>query len=241
MMERLIKRINIIIVCVAFLDVITSCKFDSINKVVKDNREKTDIDTMDSDSKSVSNSQDNEVDELTFEFQLQNDSVGRYLSKATDFPIFIYTDSSGNIPYDTAMHKYIDIDGAGCYEDKDERFTFLETPIKFCIYDGIKFISSTNDFNMFVITNKQIGDKEFMLVIDSNGLLKSFIDVKHSVWSMYCNVRRDYKISDNQNDFAVEFRDYVSRKEPDFENEINGILLIDKSGDIVIKYNKNQK
>lgn len=199
---------------------------------------KTKLSTIDSDFNERSNSGSHE---LTFEFRLQNDSVGQYFSRGYDFPLFITTDSSGNIPYDTTMHKYLTINGGGCYADMDERFTFLETPIRFSVFDGIRFITSINNYNIFIVPNRQIGDKEFLFVIDSNGLLKSFIEVKHSFWRLYCSGKRNFKILDNKNDFSVEFQDYVSRKDPDFENEINGILLVNSSGQIVIKYNEVEK
>ncbi|HEV8515188.1 MAG TPA: hypothetical protein VGQ59_18025 [Cyclobacteriaceae bacterium] len=225
------KWINLIAVCVSSGCIFSSCSFDSRNKKLKE-----DNDTIHSDFNGESNPKGNEVNGLTFEFQLQNDSVGRYFSKGNDFPIFISTDSSGNIPYDTAMHKYLIVNGAGCYADRDERFTFLETPIRFSVFDGIRFITSINNHNIFIVPNRQTGNKEFLFVIDSGGHLKSFIEIKHSFWRLYCNGKRNYNVLNNKNDFSVEFLDYVSRKNPDFENEIKGIILINTSGQIVIKY-----
>ncbi|MTI31190.1 hypothetical protein [Xanthovirga aplysinae] len=233
------KRINLIIICVSFLGVFASCSFDSKNKELKENRVHPSLTKIDSDSNKASNSKDNEVNGLTFEFRLLNDSVGRYFSKGDDFLKFISTDNSGNIPYDTAMHYYLDIDGAGCYADKDERYTFIETPIRLNVFDGIKFITSITDYNIFIIPNSQIGDKEFLAIFDSAGLIKSFIEIKHSVRTKYCTAKRNYKIGENLANFTIEFQDYVSRKEPDFTNEINGILLVDELGRIVIKYNEN--
>jgi|SRR5690554_3672612 len=171
-----------------------------------------------------------------FSFQKKLNNKGLLSLNTHNQIIHIKTDSSGNIPYDTTKHKYLKVNGGGCYADLDERELLLEIQMKLSVFDSIRHVFSADYYNAFILTNNNSKEKEFLLTINQDGELISFIEIKHFVWSKYCEVRRSYEILSQNDTFNLKFSDYMIRKMPDLKDETNGNITFDSKGQIIIEY-----